>query len=68
MKSVNRILAMRRWQKVWLENLVALKAGVKKAMPFALCANHYPGVGEISSALLRARFAPPAAAQHSFEF
>ncbi|MGN8159751.1 putative DNA modification/repair radical SAM protein [Salinisphaera sp. RV14] len=67
-KSVNRILAMRRWQKVRLEDLVALKAGVKKAMPFVICANHHPGVGEVSSALLRSRFAPAATAQHSFDF
>ncbi|MES1955058.1 putative DNA modification/repair radical SAM protein [Salinisphaera hydrothermalis] len=67
-KSVNRILAMRRWQKVRLEDLVALKASVKKAMPFVICANHHPGLGDVSSARLRSRFAPPAAAQQSFDF
>lgn len=67
-KSVKRILAIRRWQRVRLEDLVAMKAGLKKAMPFIVCANHHPGANEAASATLRTRFAPPAAAQQSFAF
>ncbi len=59
-KSVNRILQLRRWQPVRLADLVAMKADVRKAMPFIVCANHHPGVGEVTSQRLRARFAPPA--------
>jgi len=67
-KSVNKLLKIRRWQKIRLEDLVALKAGVKKAMPFIVCANHHPGLQETPSALLRARFAPPTVAQQAFDF
>jgi len=67
-KSVNKLLKIRRWQKIRLEDLVALKAGVKKAMPFIVCGNHHPGLSEIGSAALRAKFAPAAAAQQSFGF
>ncbi|MES1930775.1 elongator protein 3/MiaB/NifB [Salinisphaera dokdonensis CL-ES53] len=67
-KSVNKLVKIRRWQKIRLEDLVALKAGIKKAMPFIVCANHHPGLQEIPSALLRSRFAPPAAAQQVFDF
>jgi putative DNA modification/repair radical SAM protein len=67
-KSVNKLLRIRRWQKIRLEDLVALKAGVKKAMPFVVCANHHPGLSELPSAALRARFAPPRAAQQAFDF
>lgn len=67
-KSVNRILNIRRWQKIRLEDLVAMKAGVKKAMPFTVCVGHHPGLGEAPSALLRQRFAPAASAQQTFDF
>lgn len=67
-KSVNRLLGIRRWQKIRLEDLVALKAGVKKAMPFVICANHRPVLAEAPSADLRARFAPSVAAQQTFDF
>lgn len=59
-KSVNKLLRMRRWQTVRLEDLVALRAGVRKAMPFVVCANHHPGLADLPSDRLRARFAPPA--------
>ncbi|MES1924928.1 putative DNA modification/repair radical SAM protein [Salinisphaera sp. T31B1] len=67
-KSVNKLLKIRRWQKIRLEDLVALKAGVRKAMPFIVCANHHPGLSEVASDALRARFAPASAAQQSFAF
>ena len=67
-KSVNKLLKIRRWQKIRLEDLVALKAGIRKAMPFIVCANHHPGLQEVPSALLRSRFVPPAAAQQTFDF
>ncbi|RJS94120.1 putative DNA modification/repair radical SAM protein [Salinisphaera sp. Q1T1-3] len=67
-KSVNRVLAIRRWQKVRLDDLVAMKAGVTKAMPFIVCAGHRAGAGELASPALRARFAPPTAAQQTFDF
>ncbi|WP_227368945.1 putative DNA modification/repair radical SAM protein [Halomonas sp. M20] len=59
-KSVDRILQVRRFQKVRLEDLVAMRAGVKKAMPFIVCANHHPSLIELDSDKLRARYTPPA--------
>ncbi|MFD2191143.1 putative DNA modification/repair radical SAM protein [Pistricoccus aurantiacus] len=59
-RSVDRILQIRRFQKVRLEDLVAMRAGVKKAMPFMVCANHHPSLVELDSDRLRARYAPPA--------
>jgi len=67
-KSVNKLLGIRRWQPIRLEDLVALKAGIKKAMPFIVCANHHPGLRELDSRALRARFAPAVAAQQTFDF
>lgn len=55
-KTVRKLLQIRRWQKVRLADLVALRADVKKAMPFVVCADHHPGVKEASSEILRARY------------
>ena len=59
-KTVNRLLRIRRWQKIRLQDLIALRAGVKKAMPFVICADHHPGTQDPSSDYLRDRFAAPA--------
>ncbi|OEY67513.1 putative DNA modification/repair radical SAM protein [Marinobacter sp. X15-166B] len=59
-KSVDRILKMRRFHKVRLEDLVAMRAGVKKAMPFVVCANHHPSLNELDSDRLRIRYTPSA--------
>ena len=67
-ESVQKLLKIRRWQKIRLEDLVALKASVKKAMPFVVCANHRPALSEAPSAVLRARFVPARAAQQAFDF
>lgn len=58
-KAVRKLLQMRRWRRIRLEDLVALKVNVKKTMPFIVCANHHPAVGELSSERLLARFAQP---------
>ncbi len=58
-KSVNRVLQIRRLKKVRLEDLVALRAGVKKAMPFIICANHHPSLTELDSDRLRSRYIQP---------
>lgn len=59
-RSVDRIMRVRRFQKVRLEDLVAMRAGVKKAMPFIVCANHHPSLSDLDSDRLRARYIPPA--------
>jgi putative DNA modification/repair radical SAM protein len=58
-RTVKKLLQMRRWRRIRLEDLVALKVNVKKAMPFIVCANHHPALGELASDRLLARFAPP---------
>ena len=66
-KTVDKLLRIRRWQKIRLNDLVALRAGVKKAMPFICCAGHHPGLQELESRDLRAIYAP-AAQQMSLAF
>jgi predicted DNA-binding helix-hairpin-helix protein len=58
-KTVTRLLQMRRWQKVRLEDLVALKVNIRKAMPFIICANHRPAAAEAGTARLLAHVSPP---------
>ena len=57
-KTISKLLKIRRWQSVKLTDLIALKASVKRAMPFIVCTGHKPV--EYSSDRLRALFAPPA--------
>ena len=65
-KTVKKLLQMRRWRRIRLEDLVALKVNIRKVMPFIVCANHHPGLEELASERLLARFAAPAR-QLSFE-
>lgn len=57
-KTINKILKIRRWQSVKLADLIALKASVKRAMPFIVCSGHKPAEAEYSSEKLRAMFVP----------
>jgi putative DNA modification/repair radical SAM protein len=41
-KNVDRILAIRRWHRLRLADLVRLRVPVKKAMPFIVVADHVP--------------------------
>ena len=59
-KSINKILKIRRWQAVKLSDLIALKASVKRVMPFVVCTGHSPIEADYSSERLRAMFAPAA--------
>ena len=65
-KSVTKVLQMRRWRKIRLEDLAALKINVNKATPFIVCANHRPAAAEVGTRRLLARLAPPP--QLSLEF
>ena len=58
-KTVKKLLQMRRWRRIRLEDLLALKVDVKKAMPFVVCANHHPDLAERTSDQLLASFVPP---------
>ncbi|GJG86681.1 putative DNA modification/repair radical SAM protein [Gemmatimonadetes bacterium T265] len=62
-RSVERILATRRWCRLRLADLVALKVVVKRALPFVVTADHTPRLldaGDLRERLLAAR--PRAAA------
>ena len=59
-KTVDKLLKIRRWQSVRMQDLVALKASVKRAMPFITCTGHKPREADYSSERLRAMFAPAA--------
>ena len=62
-KTVDRLIRMRRWNPVRLADLVALRAAVQRAMPFIVCADHRPPLLEPCSDSLRTRFQSPAAVQ-----
>ncbi len=59
-KTVNRLVRMRRWQRIRLRDLIAMRAGVKTAMPFIICADYHPGTQDPASQQLRDRFTAPA--------
>ena len=57
-RSVQRILAVRRWQRIRLADLIALKVAVKRALPFVVTADHTPRLldaGDLRERLLAAR-------------
>jgi putative DNA modification/repair radical SAM protein len=54
-RSVNRILALRRFHKIRLEDLSKMRVSLKKVRPFVITANHNPEVMLIDSATLRTR-------------
>ena len=61
LKTVQRLLRLRSHAGIRLADLVALRAGVRKAMPFVVCTDHRPIGDEPESARLRALLAPPPA-------
>ncbi len=57
-RSVARILAARRWRRLRLADLVALKVAVKRALPFVVTADHAPRLldaADLRERLLAAR-------------
>jgi predicted DNA-binding helix-hairpin-helix protein len=57
-RTVARLLAVRRWHRVRLADLVALRVPVRRALPFVITADHNPHVLGLDSADLRRRVAP----------
>lgn len=57
-RTVDRILAMRRHHAVRLEDLARLRVPLAAARPFVITADHNPGVRLLDRADLRARVAP----------
>ncbi len=58
-RTVDRILAARRWSAVRVQDLLRLKVPLKKALPFIETPDHRPGLRELDDPRLRARFVPP---------
>ncbi len=58
-KTITKILKIRRWQSIKLSDLIALRASVKRALPFIVCTGYKPIEADYSSERLRAMFVPP---------
>jgi predicted DNA-binding helix-hairpin-helix protein len=58
-RAVDRIVSARRHTKLRLEDVERLSAGLKRARPFVIAADHRP-VALTDRADLRALLAPPA--------
>lgn len=59
-RNAQRMVKVRRFHALRLEDLLKLRVNVKKSLPFMICADHSPARHELDSDRLRARFAPPA--------
>ncbi|HSP46444.1 MAG TPA: putative DNA modification/repair radical SAM protein [Chthoniobacterales bacterium] len=57
-KSVDRILKLRRWHKLRLEDLPRLHLSLKKVLPFVVTANHYPAALALDRDRLARSFVP----------
>ena len=66
-RSVNRLLKIRRWTAIRLDDLQKLRISLKKCLPFVITADHQPARLEIDSDRLRASLAP-APKQFEFDF
>lgn len=58
-RNADRILQARRFTRLRLADLIRLRLGMKKIMPFIITADHRPTVLEIEGDSLRERFLPP---------
>jgi predicted DNA-binding helix-hairpin-helix protein len=58
-RNVNRILAVRRFHRIRLEDLAKLRIPLKRAAPFILCEGHNPDALKIDSPHLQARVSQP---------
>ena len=58
-KSVQRILQVRRWQKIRLEHLPRLRVSVRKVLPFVVTADHNAAALALDRSDLSDAVAPP---------
>ena len=57
-RTVARLLAVRRWHRIRLADLVTLRVPMRRAMPFVITADHSPHLLGLDSTSLRERVAP----------
>jgi predicted DNA-binding helix-hairpin-helix protein len=58
-RSVDRILASRRWRRIRLEDLARLRLSLSRALPFVVVDDHTPRAIGLDAQDLRDRIAPP---------
>jgi predicted DNA-binding helix-hairpin-helix protein len=58
-RTVDRVLSARRFQKVRVADLMRLRVPLKKILPFIETPDHNPRASGLDDENLRARFAPP---------
>jgi putative DNA modification/repair radical SAM protein len=58
-RNVKRMLQVRRYRSLTLEDLGKLRISVKKSQPFIVTADHNPAVQQLDSVKLPERFVPP---------
>jgi len=57
-RNADRILAIRRYGAIRLQDLIRLRVSLKKVLPFIITKDHHPNTRELDHDNLRARFAP----------
>jgi predicted DNA-binding helix-hairpin-helix protein len=58
-KTVDKLVAARRWSRIRLHDLTRLRLSLKKLLPFIETADYSPRPHELEDANLRARFVAP---------
>ena len=58
-RNANRILGIRRYGQIRVQDLIRLRVSLKKVLPFVIVADHHPSSRELDPDNLRSRFAPP---------
>jgi predicted DNA-binding helix-hairpin-helix protein len=59
-RTVDKLIATRRWHALRLQDLAQLRVSLRKARPFIETTDHTPRATELDDPNLRSRFAPPA--------
>lgn len=57
-RNTERVLHVRRWGRLRLDDLAKLRVDVKKCLPFVIVADHHPAWLGLDSERLRSRFLP----------
>ncbi|MDB4369998.1 putative DNA modification/repair radical SAM protein [Akkermansiaceae bacterium] len=58
-RNADRILGIRRYGAIKIQDLIRLRVSLKKVLPFIITADHTPSTRELDHENLRSRFAPP---------